>query len=233
MNTWCNIDDLNQHIKKKLNSDELNQIINCDYYLNENENNNNNNASNNNFFRPRNSNSSSNNSNYSNNLFINNNSRPVSSTIYEKILQLNITETDLNEVELALEKLDTFLNSFRLQLLDSLKPSGVSDLEKHTPVYTRFQLNMDKFKFELSYLRSYTPLNTQHHHHHQQQQRRNSPSQFSNNQDEKENRFHIDLNSNSSQVNYKSTSTHRSSSKSDYPDMLTNIHLDFQVNYKL
>lgn len=153
-------------------------------------------------------------------------------TLSERLLALNLTECDLDEIVLEIEKLQILIDSFRNQLAELFRSAqtasgsnggGVTlDLDKHVPACNRLSFAMDKFKFELNYLR--TNFNeaaaaaavknrSLPHDHHLD-----------------ENRLHIDLDGN--QLSYKSNTTHRQPSikPNDYSDMLTNIHLDFQVS---
>lgn len=196
LTTWSKLDDLNSYIQLKLHSDDLNRIINADYKFN---------------FKF--SESLEDKENYLSAFESRLKSPP---THLEKLSSLGITESDLEEIELELEKAHVYLSSYRTQIADLFRGasvgSGLTDIEKQVPAYNRLQLTMDKLKFELNYLR--TNLD-----------QTDKPGLL---QQQDENRLHIDLDAN--QITYKSNSTQRHPSmKSDYSDMMTNIHLDFQV----
>lgn len=221
LNTWSKLDELNKHIESRLRTNEFNSIINDELNynsslsaqliqdaLNENKEN----------FAVATSSLPSFPS-----LSLQQHQQPPK--LAEKLLfALKLTESDLDEIELELEKAQVYLESLRNQLLTLFRiaASGsnsnaiTSNLEKQVPIYNSLLLTMDKFKFELNYLR--TNLNEQN----------AAVKQNENNFRQDENRLHIDLDGN--QITYKSNlSSHHH--RHDDPDMMTNIHLDFHVNF--
>lgn len=209
LNTWSKLDELNDRIRRQLHSDELNTII-SDEFANKQE--------------------------LIEDALIESSSSCTSKENLpqqqqqqrvQKLLSLNLTDIDLNEIGLEIEKSQVYLDSLRAQLSDLISSSGELVVEKQVPVYNRLSLTMDKFKFELNYLRTNLNEISKSSHVHQNQHHQNNHSNLLHHSDE--NRLHIDLSGN--QITYKSSSHRQPNQRHhDYSDMLTDIHLDFQVN---
>lgn len=203
MSTWSKLEELNEHIRSRLRSKEINEIINADYNLNFGA---------------------------ADNEQQDNDNKPA---LPQSVSDLRLTQVDLDEIGLELEKAQVFLNSFRGQLVDLFGRGATAAAAEivqqiaQQPPYNRLQLTMDKFKFELNYLRSYASCPST------AAAAGGGPFKSHHQQDENT-RLLIDLDNN--QISYKSHSTQRQQStnttavKNDYSnDILTNIHLDFQV----